>query len=146
MSPKDPDTSSRDDMADEIAALRREIAMLNSHRLVRIWDKPFQLLVFRFLSGLASGLGTVIGATLLVSLLVYWLQGINWIPVVGDWASQIADRIETERAEETRNGTPLYSEPSAEPPAGTDNGEAVPGQSGAEPPATGTDAPDDAGQ
>jgi hypothetical protein len=103
MSPRNPDTSSRDDMADEIAALRREIARMNAHRLVQIWDKPGQLLFFRFLSGLASGLGTVIGATLLVSLLVYWLQGINWVPVVGDWASQIADRIETERAQDARN-------------------------------------------
>jgi hypothetical protein len=144
MSRKDPDIP--ESMIEEIAALRREIATLNSHRLVRIWDRPFRLLVYRFISGLATGLGTVIGATLLVSLLVYWLQGINWVPVLGDWASQIADRIEQDRAVETRNGTPLYAEPSAEPPAATDGSAPSQGQSGAEPPASGTDAPGDTGQ
>ena len=98
------------------------------------------------MSGLATGLGTVIGATLLVSVLVYWLQGINWVPVLGDWASQIADRIEQDRAVETRNGTPLSAEPSSEPPAATDGSAPSQGQPGAEPPASGTDAPDDAGQ
>lgn len=139
------DTDPPESMLDEIAALRREIAALNSHRLVRMWDRPFQLLLYRFLSGMATGLGTVLGATLLVSLLVYWLQGIDWVPVVGDWASQIADRIEQDREFETRNGTPLYVDPAAEPPAGTDGAGTAPGRPGAEQ-SSGTQSQEDAGQ
>ena len=81
-------------MVEEIAALRREIERLNDHRFIRIQNNPWRLFGYRFMSGLFTGLGTVIGATLLVSLLVWWLQGINWIPVIGDWAAQIAARIE----------------------------------------------------
>jgi hypothetical protein len=86
--PKQPD------VADEIAALRREVKRLNDHRFIRIQNSPLRLLGYRFMSGLFTGLGTVIGATLLVSVLVWWLQGINWIPVIGDWAAQIATRID----------------------------------------------------
>ena len=81
-------------MTDEIAALRREIERLNDNRFIRIQNSPVRLLWYRFLSGLFTGLGTVIGATLLVSLVVYWLLGIDWIPVIGDWAAQIASQIE----------------------------------------------------
>lgn len=105
------------DIAAEIAGLRREIERLNNNRFVRIQNSPARLFLFRFTSGLFTGLGTVIGATLLVSLLVYWLQGINWIPVIGDWASQIADRIETDRSVETRNGTPLFTDQPGSAPA-----------------------------
>lgn len=88
------ENSNPTDMADEISALRREIERLNDNRFVRIQNSPWRLLGYRFMSGLFTGLGTVIGATLLVSMLVWWLQGINWIPVIGDWAAQIAARIE----------------------------------------------------
>ena len=92
----------REDMAEEIAALRREIERLNDHRFIRIQNSPLRLLGYRFMSGLFTGLGTVIGATLLVSVLVWWLQGINWIPVIGDWAAQIAERIDQDLSD---NGT-----------------------------------------
>ena len=81
-------------VAEEIEALRREVERLNSHRFIRIQNSPWRLFGYRFMSGLFTGFGTVIGATLLVSLVVYWLQGIDWIPVIGDWAAEIASRIE----------------------------------------------------
>ena len=81
-------------VAKEIEALRREVERLNSHRFIRIQNSPWRLFGYRFMSGLFTGFGTVIGATLLVSLVVYWLQGIDWIPVIGDWAAEIASRIE----------------------------------------------------
>jgi len=81
-------------VAKEIEALRREVERLNSHRFIRIQNSPWRLFGYRFMSGLFTGFGTVIGATLLVSLVVYWLQGIDWIPVIGDWAEEIASRTE----------------------------------------------------
>ena len=45
--------------------------------------------------GLASGLGWVLGATILVSLLTYALSQIEFIPILGDWVSRLITEIET---------------------------------------------------
>ena len=47
-----------------------------------------------FLKGLASGLGWIIGATILVSLLTYILSQIEFIPILGDIVSQLIKEIE----------------------------------------------------
>ena len=89
--PQDPsDTLSR-----ELSALRQEISRLNGHRFVRIHASLWRLAGFQFLRGLAFGLGTVVGATILVSLLAYLLSTVDFIPIVGDWAAQIAREIES---------------------------------------------------
>ncbi len=53
-----------------------------------------RLLWMSFLRGLATGLGTVVGATALVSVFLYVLSQIEIIPIIGDWANQIAREIE----------------------------------------------------
>lgn len=53
-----------------------------------------RILLFRFASGMAVGLGTVIGATVLLSLIVWSLSQIEFIPIIGDWATRIAAQIE----------------------------------------------------
>lgn len=78
---------------DELAALRAELQFLNTHRFVRIHNSFWRLMLFQFLRGLAFGLGTVLGATILVSIIVYSLSSIDFIPVVGEWARQIAEII-----------------------------------------------------
>ncbi|MGI1662355.1 DUF5665 domain-containing protein [Palleronia sp. KMU-117] len=114
-----PDKSSATppDMSDEIAALRDEIARLNAHRLVRISNSPWRFLMMRFISGLATGLGTVIGATFLVSGLVWWLQGIDWVPVIGEWAAEIATRIQEDLPRDRI--APAAAEPAPAPDSGT---------------------------
>lgn len=81
----------------EMRRLREEVAMLNGHRFIRVQNSIPRLLAFNFARGLAFGLGTVVGASLLVSAVVYSLSQIDFIPVIGDWASQIADQIRTGR-------------------------------------------------
>ena len=43
--------------------------------------------------GLAFGLGTVLGASLLVSLAAWWLSQFEFLPIIGEWAAQIAEDI-----------------------------------------------------
>ena len=83
-----------DTLEDEIKALRREVAQLNSHRLIRVYDSTTRLLWFQFLRGLVFGLGSVVGATILVSVLVYVLSFVDFIPVLGEWAAEIIRVIE----------------------------------------------------
>lgn len=77
--------------------LTAEVAQLNQHRFVRVQNSMWRLLTSQFLRGLAFGLGSVFGATLLVSVLAWWVSQFEFLPIVGDWAAQIAKQIELSR-------------------------------------------------
>ncbi|MEM9434700.1 MAG: DUF5665 domain-containing protein [Pseudomonadota bacterium] len=80
----------------DLAALTAEVARLNSHRFVRMHNSVPKLLAFNFARGLAFGLGTVVGASILVSLLAFFLAQIDFIPYIGEWAAQLVDQLELE--------------------------------------------------
>ena len=86
-----------DDTVSELAALQREIARINQHRFIRIHNSLPQLLGFNFIKGLAFGLGTVVGATILVSVLALFLTKIDFLPIIGEWAAEIADQMDADR-------------------------------------------------
>ena len=47
------------------------------------------------IQGLASGLGWIIGATLLVSTLTFFLSQIEFVPIVGEWVSRVIQEIKS---------------------------------------------------
>ncbi len=51
-----------------------------------------------FLKGLASGLGGIIGATILVGLLLWILSFFGELPVVGRFADKLNDTVQQEDA------------------------------------------------
>ena len=76
---------------DQIAALTDELRQLNRReRLINRMGR--QLLI-----GVAFGLGSVLGATLVLSVLIYLLTNIEIIPIVGEWAARIVEEIEARR-------------------------------------------------
>jgi hypothetical protein len=97
------------DMADEprteeeVAAIRELIAALKSHeKMLRdtvAFETSWQ---FRLRMGIVQGLGTVVGATLVVSLVV-WLLGYatQWDPV-----APVAERIIHDLKREEASGPP----------------------------------------
>lgn len=91
-------TNALPDLHADLKALKEEMQLLNTHRFVRIHNSMWRLISFQFIRGLAFGLGSVIGATILVSLLAYSLRSIDFIPIIGEWAKQIVEMI-------TQNGT-----------------------------------------
>jgi hypothetical protein len=82
---------------DELRALRLELERLNNHSFIRIHDRPVRLLAFNFARGLAFGLGTVVGASVLLSVVAWSLSQIDFLPIIGDWASEIARQMEAAR-------------------------------------------------
>nr|WP_255599380.1 DUF5665 domain-containing protein [Hasllibacter sp. MH4015] len=74
--------------------MREEMTFLRRHRLVQIYQSVPRVMMFRFAAGMAVGLGTVVGATFLLSILVWILSQIEFIPIIGQWATQIAQEIE----------------------------------------------------
>lgn len=90
----DPRSDEIEALRKEIAALRAEMQTFNGHAFVRRWNSRPRLLLMTFVRGLVTGLGTVIGATILVSVAAFLLAQVNWIPLIGDWAAQIAEEIQ----------------------------------------------------
>jgi hypothetical protein len=82
------------DLGEEVAALRREVARLNSHRFVRLHNSIVKLLWFNLLRGAAFGLGTVLGASVLLSALVWSVSQVEMLPVIGEWAAEIVRQME----------------------------------------------------
>jgi len=78
----------------EIKKLSEAIKSLNNHNIFKIYNSTKKILFISFLKGLASGLGWIIGATILVSLLTYILSQIEFIPILGDIVSQLIQEIE----------------------------------------------------
>ncbi len=86
-----------DDDRAELAALRVEVSRLNSHRFVRLHNSLPKLIMFNLIRGLAFGLGTVLGATILVWILGQFLSNIDFIPIIGEWAAEIASQMAAEK-------------------------------------------------
>ena len=78
----------------EIKKLYEAIKTLNNSNIFKIYNSKKKILLISFLKGLASGLGWIIGATILVSLLTFILSQIEFIPILGDIVSQLIKEIE----------------------------------------------------
>ena len=81
----------------DIDRLADEVAKLIAHRFVIIHNSILRLIRFQFLRCLFFGLGSVVGATVVVSLLVYGLSQVDFVPILGDWAKALADELQLDR-------------------------------------------------
>ena len=77
--------------------LAEAIETLNDHNLMRIYSSSRRIIWTNFLRGLAFGLGSVIGASILVYITVQVLAQIEFIPILGDWALRLISEIEKSR-------------------------------------------------
>ena len=77
--------------------LAEAIETLNDHNLMRLYSSSWWIIWTNFLRGLAFGLGSVIGASILVYITVQVLAQIEFIPILGDWALRLISEIEKSR-------------------------------------------------
>ena len=77
----------------EIKKLGEAIKSLNNNNIFKIYNSTKKILFVSFLKGLASGLGWIIGATILVSILTFALSQIQFIPILGEWVSKLITEI-----------------------------------------------------
>ena len=89
---------------DEVAALRREMARMNRHRFIQVHNSMPRLILFQLARGIAFGLGGVLGATVVLSVVVWSLSQINFIPIIGDWATEVIQIIQPELQEAVEEG------------------------------------------
>jgi hypothetical protein len=92
-----PESDPSPDTIAELKALNKELKILNAHRFVRVHNSVARLIGFNFLRGLAFGLGTVLGASVLLSLVVWSLSQIEFLPIIGEWAAEIARQMQVSK-------------------------------------------------
>lgn len=90
--------------AEELRLLREELNRLNNHRFIRLYNSFYRLIIFNLLRGMAFGLGTVLGASVLLSVLAWFVAQIEFlpiindlVPVIGEWAAEVARQMQEAR-------------------------------------------------
>ncbi len=73
----------------EVEKLRELLERLRLDQYIRTLLNTRRLAFISFLTGIMSGLGAVIGGTLVLALIVYILGRLEWIPILGDWIARI---------------------------------------------------------
>ena len=84
-----------DDLYQELQLIGRELARFNRHRFLRIQNSFPKLMLFNLARGMAFGLGTVLGASVVLSIFVWSLSQVEFVPIIGDWAAQILDQVKS---------------------------------------------------
>ena len=79
---------------DSIKQLEQAINDLKEHYLFKMNSSLSKTIFFSLVRGLSFGLGSVIGATILVYLLILFLSQIEFIPIIGEWAARLIGQIE----------------------------------------------------
>ncbi|MFH1284942.1 MAG: DUF5665 domain-containing protein [Candidatus Peregrinibacteria bacterium] len=87
--------------------LSKEVKNLKNLEFMKVFQRPLKFMWFSFLKGLMIGLGTVLGASVLVAFLVYILAKISFVPVVGDFIDKILTHIETSQQTENDPSTDI---------------------------------------
>lgn len=99
------------ELAREVHALSDEVRKLKDLEFIKILANPWKFLGFSLLKGLMVGLGTVLGATVLVAVLVYLLAQISFVPIVGDFVEDIMDEIKTTKStEQSSDDTDIFNQ------------------------------------
>lgn len=74
--------------------INQQIQRLNDHKMLVAYNSIPRLMWFHLLKGIALGLGSVLGATVVLSAFVYVLSQIEFIPVIGDMVSKIIEVVQ----------------------------------------------------
>jgi hypothetical protein len=63
-----------------------------------------KLMVKNFFGGIAWGVGSVIGATVVVSIVVFLLRSATFAPIVGDYVSGLIQGVQQNQVESLEQG------------------------------------------
>ena len=83
------------ELAKNVKELATEVRKLKSLEFIKIFKNPWKFMWYSFLKGLMVGLGSVLGASVLVAFLVWTLAKISWVPVIGDFVKDIVVDVQT---------------------------------------------------
>lgn len=73
--------------------LAKEIKKLKQLEFFQVFKHPWKFMWFSLLKGMMVGLGSVLGASVLVGFLVYLIGQISFVPILGDFVEDIITQI-----------------------------------------------------
>lgn len=77
------------ELVKELGSLREEVHRLNGHSIFRFRRVVAEALLMQFLKGAFLALGSLFGASLILSILVYVLSRIELVPILGQWIREL---------------------------------------------------------
>lgn len=80
----------------QVKNINDQLVSLNHHNLVVTYNSLPRFIWFSLLKGIAVGLGSVLGATVVLSALVFVLSQIEFIPVIGEWVTSILEVVQAD--------------------------------------------------
>ena len=82
------------ELAREINLLVTEVKKLKHMEVIKIFKHPWKFLGLSMLKGIMVGFGSVLGATVFLSIFIYLLARISFVPIVGDFVESVMSDIE----------------------------------------------------
>jgi len=83
------------ELAHEIRLLAAEIKRIKDMEVIKIFRHPWKFLWLSLVKGIMVGFGSVLGATIFLSLFIYILAQISFVPIVGDFVKDVMGQIES---------------------------------------------------
>lgn len=77
----------------EIHKIRQELEKLNGNKLLHTYNSGRRLVFFQLMKGVAFGFGSVMGASVVVSFFIFLLSQVEFIPIIGEYLSQLIEEI-----------------------------------------------------
>ena len=83
-----------DKLSQEVESLHEYLRNIRLQQYIQALLNTRRIALMSFFSGMMSGLGAVIGATIVFSLLVYLLTRLEVLPIIGEWIARIVKIVQ----------------------------------------------------
>jgi hypothetical protein len=78
----------------EMQDIRNELRAIKTSPLLKTYESISNALFLQFIKGIFFGFGSFLGATIVVSIVVYLLSNIEFVPIIGEWVKSILAEIQ----------------------------------------------------
>ena len=99
--PKKSQTNAHKELIKEVKSLSKEVRKLKGLEFVKVLKHPWKLMGLSLLKGMMVGLGSVLGASVLVALFIYIIAQISFVPILGDLVEEVMGQISLAQPETT---------------------------------------------
>ena len=99
------------ELAREINLLATEVKKLKHMEVIKIFKHPWKFLGLSMVKGIMVGFGSVLGATVFLTIFVYVLAKISFVPIVGDFVENVIQEIEgSTQVEESQKDSDIFEQ------------------------------------